>query len=147
MSSSQAQTPLAADTAQFSTTDVMRFSGATFRRLDHWCRIGALVPTVNARGSGSRRRYTAHEARCAWVIRVAQDLADATSRGGRSITMVADAVRHLDPWGGTLVIGSGAPLVVEHALALLDALAELGPAAVVIDLDACPNPLAQEAAA
>ena len=146
MSISQAQTPLAADKAQFSTTDVSRFSGASIRQLDYWCRIGALVPTIDARGSGTQRRYTAHEARMAWAIYVTHKATSATnSPGGGMSQRVGDALRQLDgAWTGQLVVGAGGLLVVEHALALLDALTELGPAVVVVDLDACPDPLGSE---
>lgn len=33
-------------------------AGVTYRQLDYWVRVEALVPEVEARGSGSRRRFT-----------------------------------------------------------------------------------------
>lgn len=33
-------------------------AGITFRQLDYWVRTGAVVPTVEAHGSGSRRRFS-----------------------------------------------------------------------------------------
>ena len=144
MNITPAQTPLADHTAKLSALQVAAFSGASYRMLDYYARIGALVPTVAARGSGSQRRYTAHEARIAWAIRTGQDIS--ASRASGFAEAIGGALRHLpaDQWAGMLVVGSGAPLIVEHALALLDALAELGPAALIIDLDACPDPLASE---
>ena len=144
MSTHFAQTPPASCDALFSTVQVAAFSGASYRQLDYWCRTGALVPTFDARGSGTQRRYTAHETRVAWAVRVAQELTETTTgRGGGLFQAVAGVLVHMpdNGWDGMLILGDGAPLVVDHALALLDAIAELGPAVAIVDLSACPDPL------
>ena len=149
MQLSPARTPLAElDEARFSTTEVTRFSRAAARQLDYWARIGALIPTVEAHGSGTQRRYTAHEARMAWAIRVAHEATSSSnSPGGGIAQRIGDALRPLNPWAGILVVGTGTPIIVEHVLALLDAFAELGPAVVTVDLDTCPDPSACRVAA
>lgn len=45
-------------TRQFSSHEAARLAGITFRQLDYWCRIGTVRPAVEARGSGSWRRWT-----------------------------------------------------------------------------------------
>lgn len=43
----------------FSTYTVSDLSGASFRQIDHWARIGLLKPSAkDAAGKGTRRRYT-----------------------------------------------------------------------------------------
>ena len=49
------------DDETFSTPDVARLTGATFRQIDYWSRKGYIVPVVAAAGSGSRRRWGADE--------------------------------------------------------------------------------------
>lgn len=41
-----------------STPTAMALTGATVRQLDYWAKTGLLVPTVEAKGSGSQRRYS-----------------------------------------------------------------------------------------
>ncbi len=40
-----------------STTELAQHSGATIRQLDFWIRSGVLTPEVQARGSGTSRRF------------------------------------------------------------------------------------------
>ena len=42
----------------YSTADVAHLSGASYRQLDYWARTRLLVPSVEAKGSGTQRRYT-----------------------------------------------------------------------------------------
>ena len=42
--------------------EVCRLTGASYRMLDYWARTGAVVPEVEARGSGTQRRYTVDQA-------------------------------------------------------------------------------------
>jgi hypothetical protein len=43
----------------YSTHDVARLSGLSFRRLDYWVRRKAIAPSLaDAEGSGSRRRWS-----------------------------------------------------------------------------------------
>ena len=45
-------------TRTYSATEVARICRITYRRLDYMDRTGFLQPSVPARGSGSRRRYS-----------------------------------------------------------------------------------------
>lgn len=42
----------------FSSDQVCRLTGVTYRQLDHWTRTGTISPAIDAQGSGSRRRWT-----------------------------------------------------------------------------------------
>lgn len=49
--------------------EVARVAGISYRQLDYWSRLGALVPGVaDARGSGSQRLYSEADARAAVVL-------------------------------------------------------------------------------
>jgi hypothetical protein len=63
-------------------------AGITYRELDHWCRVGAIAPEVEAGGSGRARGWTVEqvEALCE-LARVRRQLQDA----GLQVTM--DGVR------------------------------------------------------
>lgn len=53
-----------------STLQVAAGSGATYRQLDYWARIGILVPDVaEATGCGSRRRYSQDQLAEATLLR------------------------------------------------------------------------------
>lgn len=48
----------------YTTRDVMRLSGATYRQIDHWCRRGFLGERLTAStGSGYERTFTYLEVR------------------------------------------------------------------------------------
>ena len=55
----------------YSTFDLACLSGLTYRQVDYWCRVGALCPSIAARGSGSQRRFDENEVR---VARAAYEL-------------------------------------------------------------------------
>ncbi len=42
----------------YTTPEVCRLTGATYREVDYWCRRGLIVPAVEARGSGSARAFS-----------------------------------------------------------------------------------------
>ena len=44
--------------AMLSSYEVCRLAGITYRQLDYWCRTRRVVPAIEARGSGSARRFT-----------------------------------------------------------------------------------------
>lgn len=55
-------------TTAYSTTQVEHLAGVTYRQLDYWCRMGALVPELaEARGSGTQRRYSSRDVALAAV--------------------------------------------------------------------------------
>lgn len=41
-----------------SSIEVCRRARITYRQLDYWVRTGVVEPTVDARGSGTQRRFT-----------------------------------------------------------------------------------------
>lgn len=46
----------------YSGPQVCKLVGITYRQLDYWARTGLLRPSINdARGSGSKRRYSYHD--------------------------------------------------------------------------------------
>lgn len=42
----------------YTTNEVCRLTGASYRQLDWWVRTGRIVPEVSAEGSGSTRGFT-----------------------------------------------------------------------------------------
>lgn len=55
---------------RFTTTEVAEISGASYRQLDYWCRLGVLSPENNGAGSGGGRirLWTADEVAVVSVI-------------------------------------------------------------------------------
>jgi hypothetical protein len=52
-----------------TSTEVCRVAGITYRQLDAWTRAGILTSSVqSAEGSGSRRRFSRHDALVATAI-------------------------------------------------------------------------------
>ena len=48
--------------ASYSTTQVARAAGVTYRQLDYWARHGIVTPSIaDATGCGSRRRWSADD--------------------------------------------------------------------------------------
>ena len=59
----------------YTTADAAEISGASYRQLDSWDRLGALVPSDRrAVGSGSRRGYTLHDVVLASILLDLSDL-------------------------------------------------------------------------
>jgi hypothetical protein len=48
--------------ATFTTNQVVRLADCSYRQLDYWCRLGAIHPLVDARGSGTRRLFSPRQA-------------------------------------------------------------------------------------
>lgn len=58
----------------FSTPEVCRLTGATYRQVDYWCRVGLIRPGLcDARGSGTRRRFTEDDVAALKAVRVLMD--------------------------------------------------------------------------
>lgn len=51
-------TMTAETTETYSTVEVCRLTGATYRQLDYWCRKGLIPGLSTGHGSGSRRRWS-----------------------------------------------------------------------------------------
>lgn len=46
---------------EYSSAEVCRVAGVTYRQLDGWCRHGVVAPSVPARGTGSCRRFSGRD--------------------------------------------------------------------------------------
>lgn len=120
----------------FSTPEACELTGATYRQADHWSRTGVLVPIVDARGSGTARRYTLREVQALWVLRQLSTIAVA-STSVLARCQAVDAVKAADTFAGYLVVTPGSAVMVPHVLALADLLTE-HVASAVVQLDRCP---------
>jgi len=49
------------ETPTYSTAEVSRITGCSYRQLDYWIRTGIIEIRYGAHGSGSRRRWTEAE--------------------------------------------------------------------------------------
>jgi len=117
-------------TASLSTPEVRALTGATFRQLDYWARIGALVPSLHGAGSpgtGGRRRWSDRDAAAVWCA--VEIFAESSSHNHGVRYGKADLLRALQ---AECRVGVGAFLVVDdrlmvalHATAT-DAVAALG---------------------
>jgi DNA-binding transcriptional MerR regulator len=84
----------AVDTAGYSGTNAARIVGITYRQLDYWARTGLLKPSVeDAKGSGSRRRYSYRDL---LELRVIKTLLDAGIRLEAVRDVFAYLREHLD---------------------------------------------------
>lgn len=90
-------------------------AGITYRQLDHWARIGLVVPSITeAHGSGTQRRYSALDVLALCVV-------GALSRRGVHTSSVwardaVDVLRVVDRdllRAGTLVLGDAVPVVLD----------------------------------
>lgn len=55
-------------------TDLCRRTNLSYRQLDYWVRVGVLVPSTPANGSGSQRRFPESEVRVVKVLCSLRDL-------------------------------------------------------------------------
>lgn len=64
----------------YSTVQVCRLTGATYRQLDYWCRTGKIPgqPVGSAIGSGNRRRWTPEQINEALLLLAASRMVNAT---------------------------------------------------------------------
>lgn len=58
----------------YSSAQVCQLAGVTYRQLDYWTRQGLIHPTIPARGSGSKRRWTWDDVERARRLRLAARL-------------------------------------------------------------------------
>lgn len=88
----------------FSTREACGAAGLTYRVVDYWVRLDAVVPSVPAAGCGSQRRWSIADVdrltRIGAVMRRAE-------RAGLSVTVAAvaamwNALEAGDPWHLTL---------------------------------------------
>lgn len=83
----------------YSTTEVSIRTGLSYRQLDYWARTGGFRPAVDARGSGTQRRYTGDQVRALHLMHMLRNL-------GMGVTMarqVATSIRD-DMWDSRVFI-------------------------------------------
>lgn len=89
---------------ELSAPEVCRLSGASYRQLDYWSRCGTLRASVEARGSGSQRRYTWRQAHVARVLVVLSKLG---ARGDATRTVAATLCAASDVDGCVVITSDG----------------------------------------
>lgn len=111
----------------FTSDEVCELTGVTYRQLDCWTTAGVVIPTVPARGSGSRRRFTEDDVRLvALALRLAELGCPLRTVSG-AVAMMAG--RPPTQWDSSLVVyPDGDALLGEQRVA---------GAAWVVDLPAC----------
>ncbi len=116
---------------EFSSSEVCRITGATFRQIDYWCNQGLVGRHVVGRGSGHSRRFTDYDqALVAVLARLVQD----RRHGPELFRFVAQEASEMDLSRGWLVLAPGRVRWVGSADELVAAWAGLG-AFVVVCLD------------
>lgn len=116
-------------THSMTTRQVAALTGASFRQLDYWDRTGVLCPSVApAKGSGSSRRYSPDDVRCALALVLLARLGAEGDYLRRAVTALRDAPADWDARQLYLVLGPTQARVVAQPWAAL------GTAAYVVDL-------------
>lgn len=110
----------------YSTAEVCRLAGVTYRVLDYWCRCGTVRPERAARGSGSARRWTDQQVAlvrlCGWLAKAGAErpvLTEVTAQ-------MADLP--LELWHGRLVVHPDGTVSIDGPVEQV---------AWVVDLAAC----------
>lgn len=73
-----------------SATAICKAAGVSYRSLDYWIRAGAIVPSLPAEGSGSRRGFTEREQEA--IVLIGQVQRDCAALG---LTMSTETVGNL----------------------------------------------------
>jgi hypothetical protein len=90
----------------YSSHEVARASGASFRQIDYWERTGRLICTVNFRGSGGRRQFTALEVLIAALfVRIPLGASDLPERVAAVVRDNPTIATVLVPYGDDPAIG------------------------------------------
>lgn len=76
-----------------SSTEVIKRVGCSYRQLDYWCRCRVIVPSIEARGSGSGRRFNERQVR---IVRLIHSLA--TLGAKHNVLLKAAMAADLIPW-------------------------------------------------
>lgn len=74
--------------------DLLQETGATYRQLDHWCRLGLLLPPNPTPGSGAQREWPARE------LQIAKRMVELTRAG-----LTVHAAHHAARNSGELLTG------------------------------------------
>jgi hypothetical protein len=97
----------------YSSNDIMRLTGVSYRQVDYWVRTGLLVTAVAAEGSGTVRKFAAIEVTVAQVIASLRTIGVGEGASGAVgsdlLRQVAAAVRagreRVDVGSSSVVIG------------------------------------------
>lgn len=112
----------------FTGTEICRLTGVTYRQLDYWVRSHLIRPSVaEARGSGTKRCYSAEDVRIIITIKRALD-------NGCSLQAVRSALPFIREaecrW---LVIGAEPAVCITEQLS--EVIGEAGGVCTVVDLE------------
>lgn len=115
-----------------STREAVEIAGCTYRQLDYWLRTGALRCSIEASGSGSRRRFTMSDVHAATLVRRL-----------RSLDVPLDVVRNVTArlydsnveWTGTVVVTREGDV-----LDMAEVFSGLHPGVVGYIIDLAPEP-------
>lgn len=118
----------------FSTHAVCKMVGVSYRQLDYWDRAGIISPAQKARGSGTKRRYTASDVRRVLIIKQLM-VGGAREKWSERLRKVVQQLPSEIPDMRWLVVGTtkGAGLATEKSLSA--ACVKYGPGCIVIDLE------------
>lgn len=89
------------DDATLSSHDVCKLADVTYRQVDSWCRLRVIRAAVDARGSGTARRWTVDQA---GLLRAFGQLSavGATAKVLRGLAVATTADPSL--WSGTVLV-------------------------------------------
>jgi DNA-binding transcriptional MerR regulator len=111
----------------YFTTEVIHLTGLTFRQIDYWCRVGIIVPKVEADGSGTKREFSIEQVR---AIALCRRLADLGMRAPGLTEVYADACDwHEQFWAGIALVSATGMMTP------LDAATDFDEACYVVNLD------------
>ena len=75
----------------FSGPQVCKLVGITYRQLDYWARTGMLMPSIaQAKGSGSKRKYSYHDVLELKVIKQLLDAGVSLQRARQAVDCLRD---------------------------------------------------------
>jgi DNA-binding transcriptional MerR regulator len=80
-----------------------RMAGISYRQLDYWARTGLIRPSIEARGSGTQRRYTYREV---VLLAMVRRMLDAGTSLGRA-RLVVDTLDGVEDLRGVFVALEG----------------------------------------
>jgi DNA-binding transcriptional MerR regulator len=88
--------------AMISSSEMCALAGCSYRQLDYWARARVVVPAIEARGTGSPRRFTHRQVR---LVRLVTDLAALGAQQGvlQRAFELAELIPE-DSWSGTAYV-------------------------------------------
>lgn len=75
----------------YSATEVCLLAGISYRMLDYWIRLGKVRASVPARGSGTRRRFTAEDVEAVRRLVRAREVLRRLRGDGGTVPRLVDA--------------------------------------------------------